>query len=148
VDVNTIRDQAAFYTNRAFYRPPAASVEVPAPDYEMAGTLGLAPSKRVAFVRKRSDHSSKTLHVGDDLDGWRVTAIEPDRVILALNEQVAELRNSSGNGTASGLIRGPAAPHIAQTGTRVLGTTGVIQLGSMPGSQAARIYRPPPGQGK
>jgi hypothetical protein len=148
VDVNTIRDQSAFYTNRVFYRPPAVSVEVAAPDYEMAGTLGLAPGKRVAFVKKRADHTSKTLHVGDDLEGWRVTAIEPDRVILVLNEQMAELRNGAGGGIASGLIRGPTAPHIAQTGIRVLGTTGATQLGSTTGSHDARIYRPPPSQDK
>ncbi len=152
VDVTTIREQAAFYASRAFYRPPAAPVEMPAPQYEMAGTLRLTDGKRIAFVRGKADRASHTLHVGDDLEGWRVQAIEPERVVLQRSEQTAELR-SGGATNSPGLIRGGmSAPRTVQTGIHVLGG-GVAgspapQIPTQGGAREARLYRPPPPVGK
>jgi len=150
VDVGTLRDQALFYTTRTFYKPPAASTELPAPDYEMSGTLRLADGKRIAFARKRSDRSSRTLHVGDVLDEWRVGAIEPDHVVLDREGQTVELRPSSDSG-ASGLIRSSSGPQIPQSGIRVLGAArmGSPHLPRQPTSiNAARLYQPLPAQDK
>jgi hypothetical protein len=149
VEVGTIRDQAVFYATRSFYQPPATPVEIPPPDYEMAGTLRLTDGKRIAFVRKKADRSSRTLHLGDDLEGWRVEAIEPDRIVIARNEQNAELRSNS-VASASGLIRGSNSPRIAQTGVRVLSATGSgASIGrAQSTSSEARIYHPPPSAGK
>jgi hypothetical protein len=152
VDMTTIREQAVFYESRAFYQPPPVQVEVSAPEYEMSGTLRLADGRRIGFVRKKADSSGKTLHVGEDLEGWRVQAIEPDRIILGLNERNAELRSGAG-ASVSGLIRGSTAavaPPIAQTGVRVLGAIGAggLQTPGRTPAGSARTYRPPPPAGK
>lgn len=150
VEVATIRDQAVFYASRSFYQPPAAPVEVAPPDYEMAGTLRLAEGKRIAFVRRKADRSSRTLHLGDDLEGWRVEAIEPARIVIGHNEQTAELHSNS-VASPSGLIHGAGGgPHVAQAGIRVLSATGSGTFGGQTQSTAreARTYHPPPAVGK
>lgn len=149
VEVATIRDQAVFYASRSFYQPPAAPTEVPPPDYEMAGTLRLADGKRIAFVRRKADRSSRTVHLGDDLEGWRVEAIEPARIVIGHNEQSAELHSNS-VASPSGLIRSTGSPHIAQTGIRVLSATGSGAFGGPAHSTSseARTFHPPPAVGK
>jgi hypothetical protein len=144
VDGTTIREQSVFYPTRAFYRPPAAPVEVSPPEYEMAGTLRLANGIRIAFVKRKADQSSRTLHLGDDLEGWRVQVIDPDRIVVARNEQSAELRAHFGVG-GSGLIRGASAPRTFQSGIRVLGAvgSGSMQLGDATSHQL-RVFHPPP----
>jgi hypothetical protein len=145
VDAATIRDQSVFYVSRSFYTPPPPPVEIPAPAYDFSGTMRLADGKRIAFVKGKTDLRSRTLHVGDDVDGWHVQAIEADRVILDRSEQTAEL---TANKTASpaGLIRGPVTPRIAQTGIRVLGATdsGTPRSAASDLSARARTYQPPP----
>jgi hypothetical protein len=148
VDVATIRNQAVFYASRSFYQPAPAPVEVASPEYEMAGTLRLSDGKRIAFVRRKADRSSRTLHLGDNLDGWRVQIIDADRIVLGYNEQTAELRSNTVAGV-SGLIRGPSAPPTAQTGIRVLGAAGSgAPRAAGQGSVEARTYHPPPQVGK
>ena len=111
----------------------------------MAGTLRLADGKRIAFVKRKADQTSRTLHLGDDLEGWRVQLIDPDRIVLDRNEQSAELRARSATGGA-GLIRGASTPHTVQSGIRVLGAAGSGSiLGGATGSGQTRLYRPPPG---
>jgi hypothetical protein len=111
----------------------------------MAGTLRLADGKRIAFVKRKADQSSRTLHLGDDLEGWRVQLIDPDRIVLDRNEQSAELRSRSGAG-GSGLIRGGSTPRTVQSGIRVLGAAGSGPiLGAPAGPGQTRLYRPPPG---
>jgi hypothetical protein len=149
VDVATIRDQAVFYVARAFYQPPPASTEIPAPDYELAGTMRLSDGKRLAFVKRRSDHVNRTMHVGDDLDGWKVRLVESERVLLERGEQVAELTdNKPAYGT--GLIRQPASPKIAQTGLRILGGTGpqAARITTSSAVRESRTFHPPPQAGK
>ena len=145
VEVANIRDQAALYASRSFFQPPPVPVSVASPEYELAGTLRLADGKHIAFVTRKVDHGTRTLHLGDDLDGWQVAAIEPDRVNLANDQQFAELRPAS-KGAGQGLIRGAAAPAPAVTGIRVLGggSSAVTPMttGGSPGG--ARVYRPPP----
>lgn len=153
VDVTTIRDQSVFYATRAFYRPPATPVEVPPPEYEMAGSLRLANGKRIAFAKRKADQSSRTLHVDDDLEGWRVTLIEPDRIVLTQNEQSAELYARARSGAASsGLIRGANAPRAIQSGipiqsgVRVLGGggSGSMRQGDTTTSGQPRLFHPLP----
>jgi hypothetical protein len=143
VDVATIRGQAVFYASRSFYQPPPVPVEVATPDYEMAGTLRLSDGKRIAFVKRKADRISLTLHLGDDLEGWRVHIIESDRIVLDHNEQTTELRSNTVTGI-SGLIRGASAPPTAQTGIRVLGTarSGAARAAGQ-ASVEARTYQPP-----
>jgi hypothetical protein len=150
VDVATIRSQSVFYASRSYYEPPPAPTEVAPPEYEMSGTLRLADGKRIGFVKNKADRSSRTLHVGDDLDSWHVQVIEQDRIVLDRNQQIAELHTSTGGGV-SGLIRGSAsAPRTALSGIRVLEATrsGVTQPGSQAPSLEARTFRPPGPVGK
>ena len=145
VDVAAIRDQAVFHNRRSFYQPPPPSEAIPTPDYDFAGSMGLPQGNRVAFVKRKSDQSSRTVHVGDDLDGWRVQLIDTARILVVRDAQHYELKAASTAGT-SGLIRGSTNPSIAQSGIRVL--TGQVTSNSrvlntsMP--TQARTYRPPP----
>jgi hypothetical protein len=150
VDIAGIREQAVFYASRAFYRPPAAPTQVPAPEYDISGTLRLADGKRIAFVKRKADQSSRTLHVGDDLEGWHVQLIDADRIVLDRNEQSAELRSGAAGVGTAGLIRGPGAPRALQTGIRVLGATGpgALPLPALGAARDARLFRPPPPAGK
>ncbi len=109
VDIAKIRDNAVFYSRRSFYEPPPPSQSIPSPEYDFAGSMDLPQGKRVAFVKAKSDHASRMLHVGDDLDGWRVDGIEPTRVVLVREDHRAEL--ASATSPMVGLIHGPADAH-------------------------------------
>jgi hypothetical protein len=95
VDLLAIRDNAVFYTHRSFYQSPPPGQSVPVPEYEFAGSMALPQGKKVAFVRRKSDKSNKTVHIGDDLDGWRVELIEPGRVVVAKDAQQVEIKSAT-----------------------------------------------------
>jgi hypothetical protein len=146
VDVAAIRDQAVFHNRRLFYEPPPPSQVIPPPDFEFAGSMALPQGTRVAFVKKKADQSSRALHVGDELGGWRVHSIDAVRVVLARDDQRYELKNSTAT-TAVGLIHEDAGPHMAQSGPRVLGARGPndpLSSTTRGPSSEARIYRAPP----
>jgi hypothetical protein len=144
VEVASIRDQAAMYASRSFYQPPPVPVSVTPPEYELAGTMRLADGKHIAFATRKSDHGTRTLHLGDDLDGWQVAAIEPDRVNLAHEQQFAELRPASA-GAGQGLMRGASAPAPPVTGIRVLGggSSALTPMAARGAPGDARVYHPP-----
>jgi hypothetical protein len=143
LDVAAIRDNTIFHNRRLFYRAPAPSQAAPAPDYEFAGSMGLPQGKRVAFVKKKSDQSGRSLHVGDDLDGWRVETIDASRVLLVREDQHLELKAES-NMPNAGLVTGSASPRTAHTGPLTLGSQGPSAL-AVPRSLAleARTRQPP-----
>jgi hypothetical protein len=142
VDTAAIQDNALFHSRRSFYQAPPPSQAVPRPDYEFAGTLRLPQGKRVAFVRKKSDQSTRTLHVDDDFDGWRVESIEGDRVVLKHEDERYELASAVAN---QGLVRAGAAARVAQSNLHILGTPATTR--SAPSAlsvESVRTYRPPP----
>lgn len=144
IDIVAIRDQAVFHSRRLFYQPPPPSRVIPTPDYDLAGTMGLPQGRRVAFVKKKSDQSSRTLHVGDDLEGWHVQLIELTRVVMVRDAERCELK--SGNGQSGvGLIRGAPIARVVNSATRVLDGRGAARsAASIPSaSDQARIYQPP-----
>jgi hypothetical protein len=144
LDGATIRDQAVFHSRRSFYHPSPSTDAVPAPDYDLAGTMELPQGKRIAFVKRKSDKSSRTVHVGDDLEGWQVQLIEANRVVVVRADQQIEL-HTAGVGASPGLVRGNAGPHVAQTGIRVLGAQGpATAIDSRPTVTQVRTYQPPP----
>ena len=151
INVLEIRDLAVFYSRRVFYRPPPPSESGPMPDYEFAGTMGLPQSKRIAFVKKKSDQTSRTLHVGDDLDGWRVDSIDVNRVSLVRAEQRIDLP-AAGAGSSAGLLRSGTVPAgnelpVAHSlaGIRVLGSAATASsTARKPVLTEARTFRPPP----
>jgi len=127
VDITAIRDNAVFYAHRAFYQPPPAGQSVPVPEYEFAGSIGLPQGKRVAFVRKKSDKSNRTIHVGDDLDGWRVETIDVQRVVIVKDSQQIELKPAN-EPTVSGLVHGTVTPYVAQSGLRTMSGAGTAAV--------------------
>jgi hypothetical protein len=141
-DLARIRDEAVFHNSRSFYRPPAPSQIIPPPDYELAGTMGVRDGKRVAVVKKRSDQTSRTIHVGDDLDGWRVQSIQAAKVVVIREDQHAEIAGKSVT-SAPGLVPGGQSPHVAQSGIHTIGGQGSSPLPATP-SNEVRLYRPPP----
>jgi hypothetical protein len=142
VDVAKIRDNALFYSRRSFYEPPPPSQSIPSPEYDFAGSMDLPQGKRVAFVKAKSDHASRMLHLGDDLDGWRVDSIEATKVVLVRDDHRTELTSTAA--PMAGLIHGVSSPSAAQTGPHVLGSQA-MSFALPPRQQTtARTYRPPP----
>lgn len=106
-----MRDRAVFYSRRTYYPPAVPSEALGTPDFDFAGSMLLPQGQRVAFVKKRSDRSNRTLHVGDELDGWRVKDIDNSRVLLRHEEQSAELRSPiAASASAVGLTTIREAP--------------------------------------
>jgi hypothetical protein len=145
VDVTNIREHAVLYTSRSFFKPAPPAVVATPPDYEITGILKLFDGKRIAFVRSKADHSTRTLHVGDDLDGWRINVIDQDHIGLNQAEQSTELRVTTAAPASPGLIRGQSVPQVASSGLHILGSAGMIPSQS---AGRSRNYRPPPVVGK
>jgi hypothetical protein len=143
VDVTAIREEALFYSRRTFYHPPAPSQVVPALEYELAGTMTLPKGMRVAFVKKKSDQTNRTLHEGNDFEGWRVESIDSGHLVLARGDQRSELKSVSPQATP-GLLRGTVRPQVVQTGLRTLGSSSAFTVPLPQTSTTARTYRPPP----
>jgi hypothetical protein len=142
MDLVAIRDNAVFYARRTFFQPPPPGQNVPVPEYEFAGSIGLPQGKQVAFVKKKSDKSNRTVHVGDDLDGWRVESISAQQVIIVRDHQQIELK-SANESQVSGLVHGTVAPYVAQSGTRTIGGSAAATQTPQSVSRAARTYQPP-----
>ena len=143
IDVAAIRDNAVFYAHRTFFQPPPPGQSVPVPEYDFAGSIGLPQGKRVAFVKKKSDKSNRTVHVGDDLDGWRVESIDAQRVVIVRDSQKIELK-SANESPGSGLVRGAVTPYVAQSGLRTIGGGTAAVHPPQTVTHAPRTYQPPP----
>jgi len=143
IDVTAIRDNAVFYAHRAFFQAPIPGQSVPVPEYGFAGSIGLPQGKSVAFVKKKSDKSNRTVHVGDDLDGWRVESIDAQRVVIVRDSQKIELK-SANESPGPGLVRGTVTPYVAQSGIRTIGGGTATVHPPQAVTHAARTYQPPP----
>jgi hypothetical protein len=142
IDLAGIRDNAVFYARRTFFQAPSPGQSAPVPEYEFSGSIGLPQGKRVAFVKRKSDKSNRTVHVGDDLDGWRVESISAQQVIIVRDHQQIELK-SANDSQVSGLVHGTVAPYVAQSGTRTVGGSAAATQPPQSVSRAARTYQPP-----
>jgi hypothetical protein len=143
IDLVAVRDNAVFYAHRAFFQPPPPGQSIPVPEYNFAGSIGLPQGKRLAFVQKKSDKSSRTVHVGDDLDGWRVESIDAQRVVIARDTQKMELK-SANESPGSGLVHGTVTSYVAQSGLRTIGGGTPAVHPPQAVTHAARTYQPPP----
>jgi hypothetical protein len=142
VDLLAIRDNAVFYTHRSFYQPPHPGQSVPVPEYEFAGSMALPQGKKVAFVRRKSDKSNKTVHVGDDLDGWRVELIDPNRVVLARDAQQVEIKAATSQ-SEPGLMHAAVGSQNSSAVGRSLGL-GPRPLPATGYTSVVRTLPPPP----
>jgi hypothetical protein len=97
----------------------------------------------LAFVQKKSDKSNRTVHVGDDLDGWRVESIDAQRVVIVRDTQKMELK-SANESPGSGLVHGTVTPYVAQSGLRTIGGATAPVHPPQAVTHAARTYQPPP----
>jgi hypothetical protein len=143
IDMIAIRDNAVFYAHRTFFQPPPPGQSVPVPDYDFAGSIGLPQGKRVAFVKKKSDKTNRTVHVGDDLDGWRVESIDSQRVVIVRDSQKMELK-SANESAVSGLVHGTVTPYVAQSGMRTIGGSTAAVHPPQALTHVPRTYQPPP----
>ena len=143
IDLTAVRDNAVFYTHRVFFQPPTPGQAVPVPEYDFAGSISLPQGKSLAFVKKKSDKSNRTVHVGDDLDGWRVESIDAQRVVIARESQKIELKLAN-EPQASGLVHGTVTPYVAQSGLRTIGGGTATIHPPQAVTRAVRTYQPPP----
>jgi len=93
-----VQERALFYRSRAYHVPTsatAASAALPVPAYELAGAFVVPHGSAVAVLKSRTASVSRTVRPGDELDGWRVQAIDKDRVVLVQGAQRAEILHAT-----------------------------------------------------
>jgi hypothetical protein len=87
------------------------------------------------------------VHVGDQIEGWTVSAVESRRVVLELGARREEITNASG-AISSGMtaVSSSVAVPAVNTGVRVLseGNTRPGTAAAAPIDGASRLYQPPP----
>lgn len=74
-------------------QPAAPKPSVVAPQITLVGIL-INPEKTIAMVRKRGAEELLRLAKGEDLDGWRVEGVLPDRLLLSHQGKVLEIELS------------------------------------------------------
>lgn len=149
LDVQSLQTQAIFYRSRSFYIAPVAPVvEQPVPAVRLAGSMAIPNQSPAAVLVNLQSGARTKVHVGDQIEGWTVSAIEPRRVVLELGARREEITNVSG-AASSGMttVSAPVAAPTASTGIKVL-SGGSAGPGTVPApvpvSGAPRLYRPPP----
>lgn len=152
-DLAAIQEKPLMHASRVFYSapPPDAAPQVPPlPNYRLAGSF-LAPKRAaVALLARREGGATRRVRAGDDLDGWRVDAIESRRVVLRWQDQTREILSAPPQLNA-GLKPVPLQRQrvAAVPGTVVsLGPTGAAANFNGGAGQVTsdppRLYRPPP----
>ncbi len=80
-------------------RPPPPAPEEPEPDqagahawpFILSGVV-ISNDQRMALLLRLSDGSTVRLRVGQEIDGWRIEAIEPDLVVLRQGDALEEVK--------------------------------------------------------
>jgi len=154
VDLAVIQSQPLAHASRAFFVPPppnAAPTTPPRPDYRLAGVL-VAPNKPAValLISRQGGGASHRVKTGDELEGWRVQAVDRNQVTLAFqNESFGISAAVSPAPANAGLKRVPitrARMASAGGGIQSLGATGKSpnNYSGGPSSDQPRLYRPPP----
>jgi Type II secretion system protein C len=92
--LSATRDRPLFSPNR-HTRPAVVSIlrsSVPPtalPKIELRGTI-MDADESLAIVFFAADKQTKRLHVGDEIEGWKITVIEERKLVLALDTRTAE----------------------------------------------------------
>jgi hypothetical protein len=178
VSFDVIQSQPLFHESRQFYVPPdptLVAAQLMPPDYHFVGAMTLPKQSPIALLVHNQTGARTKVQRGDQLDGWKVEAVDNKHVKLSLDGHEAELGASvPGVAVAQNAI-GPATPVMTQgitqgvtqglthvpamhtdapaSGVRVLsgGATRAYSSATPlppapPGGVGARLYRPPPGQ--
>lgn len=155
-NLDPLQEQAVFYKSRRFYVvPPAATVvEAPSPDYRFTGSMSLPSRGLTAILMHNQTNRRIKVATGDDLEGWRVTAVEPKRVTVQLGERTAQIGVTTSR-SGAGIAQVTSTNSIETA--RIPQSQGVIRLpiqadGAQPAvsfpsrairEEAPRLYRPP-----
>lgn len=157
-DLGAIQSQPLMYATRTYFQAPTPSgepVAPPLPDYRLAGVF-IVPNKTAVALLDSGAGATRRVRMGEDLDGWKVQAIEARRVVLQWNEQ-QKVIGAQPAALNAGLRRVPMQRQ------RIASSGGVQTLGSPmspadvpPGSSSPvsgmggpavdvpRLYSPPP----
>jgi hypothetical protein len=164
-DFTGLRDQPLMYATRAGYvspPPSAARSAPPLPNYRLVGIL-IVPQKPARALLMPPTGSARHVKSGDELDGWKVEAVEASRVVLAFGSQRSEIAKPAGT-TGLKLIRAPVSSRVSSTSStatkaavpgdsegRLLAASGSAapSSNSIPRGKAAllatpRLFQPPP----
>jgi hypothetical protein len=122
VDVSAIQAQAPFHKSRTFYVPPPQPTQVqPPPDYRFAGAMVLPnKSAKVVLVHNRTSVRT-TVTTGDQLDGWSVTEVGPNRVLVSLGDRTVEI-SAAGRAQAGGMTL------VSSSSPRPPGASGMVRV--------------------
>ncbi len=89
-----LQSDPLFYPTRRSYVPPppaAAPAAPPRPDFKLVGTFVVPRMPTIALLLENATGTLRKVKPGDDLNGWRVQAVETRRVILAYASESLEL---------------------------------------------------------
>jgi hypothetical protein len=150
-DLASIKSQPLVYASRAFFiAPPADATPAtpPRPDYRLAGIFLVPRKPAVALLVNRQSGANRRVRPGDELDGWRVRAVDSSHVTLAYDAESFELH-------AAPFVASAGLKRVPMTRARVASAGGGVQSLSATGSATnafaggpntdpPRLYRPPP----
>lgn len=95
-------DSYAAIAERPLFSPTRRPAE-PAPDtapsqprkslarFVLSGVIIVSPEEKIALLRESKSPSAQRLSEGDEIAGWRIDKILPDRVILISGDKTAEI---------------------------------------------------------
>ena len=155
IDLSAMSEHPIFHKSRQFVRPPdpgAPDLRPPPPTYQFAGAMILPGKLPVAYLTHVQSGQSLKVRVGEIVEGWTVSAIEPRREALefagetisigAPQQQtigiVAVAPRSAASESAPQSIRMLTAPGQSPA---ALGQPAVV---APPPEQKPRTYQPPP----
>ncbi|MDH5748310.1 MAG: hypothetical protein OEY85_03270 [Rhodospirillales bacterium] len=95
-DLTEVVERPLFAQNRR-PAPPGASVDAPAPKtgqqfaYGLSGIV-ISSGQQMALLSHMRTKEIRQIRLGETVDGWKVTEISADQVILKRNEEIQSLR--------------------------------------------------------
>jgi len=152
-DLAAIQSQPLVHESRAFFVPPppdAAPTAPPRPGYRLAGVLVVPHKPAVALLSSLQGGASRRVKPGDDLEGWRVQAVDRKQVTLVYEDETFSISAApTATPSNAGLKRVPitrARMASAGSGVQSLGATGASahSFSKDTVSESPRLYRPPP----
>jgi hypothetical protein len=94
--LSATRERPLFSRSRRVSPTPTASVAKPPalqapppPNIELQGTI-IGADDTIAIVYSSASSSTLRLRLGGEVDGWKAIAIDERRLVLSLNDRVAE----------------------------------------------------------
>jgi hypothetical protein len=127
VDLTVLQSRALFHASRSFFvppPPPPMPIAPPRPDYRFAGLFVIPNKPPLAMLSQNTTGVSRKVKVGDELEGWRVQAIESQRIVLQFAQETFEITRNA-KVSSGGLQRVPLMRSVqsgSPGGARMLGS--------------------------